>query len=269
MRAGARQFNSSSVTDYIRALLLAAPRVGPDGVRDAIDGLVHILRSVGDGGSRIAFPYAYGPVLDLIEVSGELSGIEVPEAEIRDRCGVVEDALVVAWEAIIANPVLLADFSLPPKQHPNPTLVHNWAFATRRCMARWGDGVRLAELLAQAATIPALSSRMNSGVLSASDLDQLAEGELQNLQTGSAENFYAAIGRRLHIAQDAPQDLRISLLRVLMEKCLEFGPNELDVAVFVLATPHRGEIKDQLYRCRLYKKGSARLEARFQSQSVY
>ena len=243
VRAGARQFNSSSVTDYIRALLLAAPRVGLDGVRDAIDGLVHILRSVGSGGSRIAFPYAYGPVLDLIEVSDDLPGIKIPDSEIRDLCVMVEDALIVAWEAIIADPVLLADFSLPPKQHPNPTLVHNWAFATRRFIARWGDGVRLAELLEQAATIPVLSSRMNSGVLSASDLDQLAEGELQNLQTESAESFYAAIGRRLHIAQDAPRELRISLLRVLIEKCLEFGPNDLDVAVFMLATPYRTDLE--------------------------
>jgi hypothetical protein len=67
VRRKAAGINSSDVVDNIQALLLAPAVSGNDGVKDALNGLTMILSSAVGPHQSIALPYAYAPLLLLVD----------------------------------------------------------------------------------------------------------------------------------------------------------------------------------------------------------
>jgi len=246
VRAGLIELNSSAITDFVRALIVSARYAGPEPVREAIGCLITILRSPADGRKSMGFPYAYAPLLDLLSAKNDLSEAGLTDSDVAGALSSIGDALVIAWGKIVEQPQLLAAFSFSSDRPPDPTLVHNWTFATKRYLAEIGDRQDLASLLSRAYHEPSLSAAMRLGSATAAKFDELEKGEIDGIVTEDEATFYASVGRRLQIAASASDELRLCILQRLLDRCLQLGPNALDVSVFVAATPLRGQLKADL-----------------------
>jgi hypothetical protein len=231
------EINSTRVTESIFALLLAPTVSGDDGVKDAIDGLIRVLRSVsGDGTRSPGLPYAYDCVLLLSESVDKLRSVMSRHEAWYE--GAI-DRLVVCisdlWMAAQNNPLIFAPFSFPPRSRPDPILVHNWAFASLRLAETVPADNRIGSALSSAATrselvAPIGLARAARALARSSDFVDVTA-----VRGAGREEFYLALGRRLvqletKTAEDAPE-----LCAALVEKCLQFGPRELDASVFLAA----------------------------------
>lgn len=247
----------SNSGDYINALLAAGSRVGPGTTEEALNALGAVLRSPAEGHRAASFAYAYNPVLYLArrrDRIGESSGLT--EGTFQSALDELGAALVVAWDSILAQPLLLRGLSIPPETRPNTTLVHNWGVATREFAKCVGQRGSLLERLALAEAHPELAHEIRRARVFWFDQDA---PDLSEIRGEPTDIFYGAIGHRLSLYWQMPESQRGPLLFSLIERCVTAGPNLLDAAVWTAAL-HAG-IDGQIGRAEL-RDYVARADAR-------
>ena len=127
---------------------------------------------------------------------------------------------------------------VPPATRPNPTIIHNWAFASLRLAASLEREPEIVSALELAATEPEFAGPI---ALARTTLASISIGEMAgslNIEGIRAENrdtFYTALGARLVLVQKLPPQEVTDICKALLDQCFLYGPRELDAAVFLLA----------------------------------
>lgn len=252
-RKSALQISSSNVSDSIEALLIAPALSGRDGLLDALEGLQRVIASARSKRASLGLAFAYDPILDLCSYAEDIRREIGDETEWRRRLDGLATALADLWEAACTHPVLLAPFSLPPPTRPEPTIVHNWAFATQRFASAFGYAPRLGGLLAGAEKVAELAESVrlarateaiSSGVAPAPPRSAVDDARAEN-----RDGFYNALGRWLVLLQDLPDNEGNELADALFLQVLRYGPRPIDAAV-LLEAKRRG-CRDHTWRARL------------------
>lgn len=200
----------------------------------AIESLVALLESR-TRNAPPAFPYAYAPVLDLLQRGDAIiSGAGFSRAEFQERLAKVSQGLVTAWGGIADEPRRLAAFSIPPSKTPDPTLVHNWAYITLEVIKETTDGSALSAALVRAEQIPELSGRIQ--LAQAINAPDFLGAEMDSaFRKESSDVFYQALGHRLNLVRESEPTEGRRIVEALLSEVLRRGPRELDLAVFVAA----------------------------------
>jgi hypothetical protein len=236
VRQRAQNDNSSAVTGDIAALFSAPRLVGPEGIHDAVRGLVRILDSAHRGRRAISLAFAYQPLLTLshnledIERDAGLSG-----EEFSTILKQVADALTGFWKAGAHNPLVFAPFAIPEPTAPSATIVHNWTFVSLEFARRANLFEPIDGSIAAAAQRPELCEAIAVARAVRSTAGDPIQVEPNDIAAEGKEQFYAAIGSRLaHLSRRSGDDI-VPILEALLDQCLRLGPNGLDSSVMLLA----------------------------------
>jgi hypothetical protein len=239
-RQQALETRSSRVTEAIYALLLAPVVSGYDGIRDALEGLRLVLKSVDSERESIGLHGAYDPVLLLVEREAEIRNVlSGREDWFQGKLLEIGELIAHLWEVSVDRPLLFASFSFPPKNKANAVIIHNWAFATMR-FAELTSTSRMEAALTLASTNLELLGPINLARAGKSAEKPLPGPWVEAVRSDDREAFYAALGRRLaslSTSQDEAAETE-EMWGVLLEGCLRFGPRELDAAVLLGAARH-------------------------------
>jgi hypothetical protein len=239
VRKKSKEINASNANDNIRALLLAPSVTGRDGVTDALAALRQILESATSGHPSIALPYAYAPVLLLAaehrRIANELS---IAPATFQEELTAIFDLVVELWRLAEDRPMLFAQFAFPPATRPNPTIIHNWAFASVQLAASLERDPEIVSALELAAKEPAFAAPI---ALARTTLASISIGEMagslniDGIRSENRDTFYTALGPRLVLVQKLPPREATDICKALLDQCFLYGPRELDAAVFLIA----------------------------------
>jgi len=238
VREHALQSNSTAAVGNIQALLVSPAISGIKGIKDALRGLVSIITPVNGRYTSLSLANAYAPFMLLANIQKDLAEqLPVGIEELRSWLVPMIDPIVELWRRAIDRPSVFAPFSLPAATVPNPTIVHNWAFASlifAGSLDRSGEvNAALSAAMAQPALRdPIVLAQATRSTAKVSDVSIDPEG----IRTESREGFYSALGRRLFILQRmAATESERKLCGALLYQCLRQGPRALDAAVILAA----------------------------------
>ena len=242
VRKQALTVNASNSMNNICALLLASSAAGRAGIEDALEAIRLTLETA--LGSRpnvsMSLPIAYNAFMILADRPDQIANdILMDVAKFRERLNVLLDLIFKVWDAAKNNPLIFAQFSIPPPTKADAIVVHNWAFGSIALAKSLGQFERMQSALDLAAEVPPFKDP-----IAAARAVRLASGERGTLKPAvirseSAGAFYAALGQRLIFLSDVASDEREGILEALLDQCLRFGPNGLDAAVFLAAGESR------------------------------
>jgi hypothetical protein len=228
--------NSSAAVEQIMALLVAPTITGVAGIRDAIDALLLILDSASVAKPRISFSMAFRPVLLLadrrLSLAAELS---ISDSELDSMIRPLGAALLRMWYKAYDVPAIFAGFAIPSRSTPNPTVVHNWTFASIGFAHSFDLTKEMEAAIAGAARNPVLETPISIARairITAGDREPF---DLSSIRAEKKEAFYAALGQRLVLLSAMSRDASWNIVTVLFEQCLRFGPKGLDAGIFGLA----------------------------------
>jgi len=257
VRKQALTVNASNSMNNICALLLASSVTGKDGIEDALEAIRLILESA--VGPRphvsLSFPIAYNAFIILAERQEKIaSDILISVDKFREKLDPLMDLIFKVWNVAKNNPLIFAQFSLPPPTKPDPVLIHNWAFGSIALAKSLGKFERMQSALDVAAEVSSLKDS-----IAAARAVRLASGEQGTLdpaviRSESTGAFYGALGQRLIFLRDAAPDVREKIIEALLDQCLRFGPNGLDAAVFLAAGEPRISNRRSSPTCNDYLK---------------
>lgn len=235
VRSCASTTSASNAVYNINALLLAPAAAGRDGVADALDALIRILKSALSEHPGISFAHAY-ETLNLLADRQEriAAAISMESGEFRSRLESILSLIVEIWKVAAGRPMLFASFSIPPATKPNPAIIHNWAYASIYFGQSLDQRPVILAALDAAAVQPALRDP-----IALARATRLAAGDPEDFDSSSirSENrdtFYAALGQRLVLLRRVMEQPRKDIVQALLDQCLRQGPNGLDAAVFLL-----------------------------------
>jgi len=230
------QSNSTSAVENIQALLIAPTISGRDGVRDALTGLAHILRSANESRSSLALPAAYATLLLLANQQKKIADeLSLDLNEFRSLLSPLIPLVANLWIQAKDRPLLFAPFSLPPATVPNPVIVHNWAYASLIFAESLEQGDNILGALTTAMTQPMLKNSIALARATRSVADKSIKIDPEEIQKEDRDTFYSVLGRRLVVLQRLDDEHGREVCRALIDQCFRLGPRELDAAVFLSA----------------------------------
>jgi hypothetical protein len=236
IRAQARQINSSATVSNILALLEAPAIVKQAGVNDAINSTLLILKSAADAKPTISFSSAYQTLLLLPRRSEAIAqALGLSEVEFAKMLEPLISPLLQLWMTAAEKPHIFAGFSIPQRTVPNPTLVHNWTFASIGLARMLNQEQALAVAMESAGRNPLLETSIMVARAIRTGAGDPVEFDLDAIKKEKREAFYPALGQRLVSLYSLPSDTRNAIITCLLQQCFYLGPNALDAGVFVAA----------------------------------
>jgi hypothetical protein len=163
--------------------------------------------------------------------------LSVGREELRSWLVPMVDPIVELWRQAVDRPAGFAPFSLPAATIPNPTIVHNWAFASLMFAASLGRSEEVNAALSAAMAQPALRYPIVLAQATRSTAkDNNISIDPEGIRMESREGFYSALGRRLFVLQRmAGDEFERQLCGALLHQCVRQGPRVLDAAVILAA----------------------------------
>lgn len=239
IRKHAAQINSTATTGNIMALLVAPAVAKQEGVREAINALHAILRSASTGNTAISFAAAYHPLMYLTEHRSDIArDLGFSEEEVTAMVAPLLDTLVKVWQKVPENPLVFSGFAIPPPSIPNPTLVHNWTFASIGFARSLGQADAMAVAMKAAMHHKQLETPMSVARAIRVTAGDIEPFDLQSLRAEKREAFYAALGQRLVLLRALPTETSAEVVNIFLEQCCRLGPKGLDAGVFATALEH-------------------------------
>lgn len=232
----AKMLNSSASQANIQALLGAPTVSGLQGVLVALESLREILQSAESTHHNISLPTAYYPLLQIaVEHDRIAAGIGVSNEEFLNMLAPLGDFLEELWTHTASDLSIFVPFAIPPNQVPNPVAVHNWTFVSLEFARLLGKETTIECLIDSAAqSQPSIAK----AIARAKAIQALSSGDEDfdetKIKTEGKEIFYLYLGSRLSQV-DGSSDEGREQCRLLMQMCLKHGPNDLDMAAFILA----------------------------------
>ncbi len=230
----ARMVNSSASLGNIQALLSVPTISGLSGVRTALGSLDEILKSADR--NTISLPMAYSSLMQIANEHNEIAaGVGIPDSEFLEMLMPVIGPLQNLWARAAESPQLFVPFSIPRNEVPNLVLVHNWTFASLYFARLLGEEAAIADAIDAAAKAQPTIAK---AVARAKAIQALASDDVDfdetSVSTDPREVFYLKLGVRIS-QLDIATDERERRCQLLMRMCLQHGPNDLDMAIFVKA----------------------------------
>jgi hypothetical protein len=236
LRRRAHEIRSSAVVGPIAALLEAPALSKREGVDDAIEGLTEIMRTASTPKPSLGLATAYEALLQLVRSQETLFQVlGLTDAEWKRMLEPVTATLLDVWHAATGNPALLANFSIPFPTAANPTIVHNWTFASLAFGEAVGELPRIETALALASVNPELRTNIAIARAIRMPADYRPTLAPEAILEESREPFYAALGQRLALLASEAPDRQPALLAALLKQCLRHGPEGLDAGVLAVA----------------------------------
>lgn len=238
VREHALQSNSTAAVGNIQALLVSPAISGIKGIKDALRGLASIITPVNGRYTSLSLANAYAPFMLLANIQEDLAEqLPVGIEELRSWLVPMIDPIVELWRRAIDRPAVFSPFSLPAATVPNPTIVHNWAFASLMFAGSLDRSGEVNAALSAAMAQPALRDPI---VLAHATRSTAKDGNVsidpEGIRMESREGFYSALGRRLFVLQRmAGNEFERQLCGALLYQCLRQGPRALDAAVILAA----------------------------------
>lgn len=232
----AEMVNNSASPIHIQALLGLPAISGLDGVKIALASLGEILKSAASFRYNVSLAIAYYPLLQISSEHDEIAkGIGISNEEFLTMLEPLNSLVKDLWRHAAEDPKLFASFSIPPKQVPNPVTVHNWTFVSIQFAQLFGDVAAVEAAIDSAARA---QPSIQKAVARAKAIKALSAGEEifdeEKVKSDGKDAFYLSIGSRLSQV-DASTDEGRARCRLLLQMCLQHGPTELDMAIFVQA----------------------------------
>jgi hypothetical protein len=229
--------NSSGTAGDIQALLLSPAISGINGVRAALNAFKKIVCSSEANRPSIALPYCYAPLQMLVDRQQAFADeLAMPRSDIDQMWGDIYQDVITLWDQIRAKPALLAAFSIPPVEKPDPVLVHNWTFASVRFAESLGKRDEMVYAVQRAGQEEALRNAIKLALVIGATLDSDVAIAPEEIGGEAVDVFYAGLGRRLILLETLERPAGMELCRSLLQQCLRFGPRGLDAAVLVYAS---------------------------------
>lgn len=236
VRQGALRLNASSVTEYIRALLVSPVLSGVAGICDAFTGLRRIAQSAKSSRFSMGIAHLDDPLLLLVEQLGAIRDVVPTDRRWCDlHLEALEGALVEMWGVSVEKPLIFAPFAIPSRAAPSTTVVHNLAFASLRFARAIGSEGGIRSALAAASTNPQLRDAIELAYATHAAGLEHAESNADLPVDESRESFYNALGRRLTQLQRLPSELAPEFCRRLIDGCIRLGPESADAAILLCA----------------------------------
>ena len=236
VRRMSQQTNSSNVTACIHALLLAPALSGQDGVRDALDGLERVISSASGKAPSMGLPLAYDPLLLLAARKREIAeDLSLSPTRFHEWLEPLLARVIDLWSAGKENPLIFSAFSLPPATRPNPTIVHNWAYASLAFAAALGREDEVQTALVGAMAQPALADSVALARATRSVAGDADAVDATAIRGEKRDTFYSALGARLVALQRFEEVRAREICLSLLDQCFRFGPKPTDAAVFLAA----------------------------------
>jgi hypothetical protein len=244
VRNKAKTTNASDSVNNIRALLICPAVSGAAGVRDALQALETVFRSALIGRPSLSFSASYEGLLLLAERFSQIAEALALRPEVfRTWLQPLLAAVTQVWIKAKDDPMIFAQFSLPPQTKPNAVVVHNWAFASisfAKVLGREGEILQVLAVAAEQSQLTGSIAKARASRLAAGDFEEI---DAATILAENRETFYAALGQRLVRVRRMTQNEPI--VRAFLDQCLRYGPNGLDAAVLLLAEDLKlGETKD-------------------------
>lgn len=234
LRQRSLQSKSSDAVANIQALLIAPTISGRDGVSDALAGIVNILKSAAESRPSIALPEAYLSLLLLANQQKRMADeLAVGPDEFRSWLTPLISLVAKLWIQAKDRPLLFAPFSLPPATAPNPTIIHNWAFASMVFAESLGHGKEISDALTDALTQPALQNSIVLARATRSVANETIEVDPEEIRKENRDTFYSALGRRLVVVEKLDVERGRVVCAALLDQCFRHGPRALDAAIFL------------------------------------
>lgn len=258
-----QQTNSSASLAAIQALLVAPRLAGGRALEAALGGLEEILTIKNANRPSLILNDAYYPVIDLSKNKAEVGEmLGLTEEALRERMRPLATRICNIWKTATNATTIFSRFSIPPSNEADPTIVHNWSFAS----LAFGNAFDFRDEIDQAMA----TARQHRDLQKPMDVARVvfAAGRRQEdmsffEQTEStAEAFYAGLGTRLLLVATYEPEKRGKALNDLLETCFKFGPDGQDVAVLLMANEFGVKRADsnmtRAYREKLLKSRSLR-----------
>jgi hypothetical protein len=235
LKARALQTNSSSSIGAIQALLIAPHFAGSEAVNAALEGLSAVLTIRNPKRPSLIFNEAYYPLIDLARNKNEvIEVLNVTAERLREQLRPLAEKICDVWKAAAGSSVIFSTFSIPQSNEPNPTIVHNWTFASFAFGRAYDFTSEIEEAIAAA--------RQNRDIRKSIDVARVvfAAGKPHDMSLmesieSSPESFYSGLGTWLLAVKSYAGNERKAALRNLIESCFKFGPDGQDIAVLLLA----------------------------------
>ncbi len=235
VRKKAKTIQASNAIDNVQALLSCPAVAGVDGIRDAVESLQWSIDSAVTGRISMAFPFAYAAVQMLsTQFSHIVEALSVRPEDVRAWIGVLFDPIVKVWLRAKENPMMFAQFSLPPATKPSEVVVHNWAFASISLAKLLGREDEILQALNTAAENLQISNSIAMARAVRLAGDDFRDMDPAAIRAENRETFYAVLGQRLVRAKSSTN--ADAIVEALLEQCLRHGPDGLDAAVLMLAS---------------------------------
>jgi len=246
--------DSSETSNNIVALLNSPDVAGADGVLDALNALSKIVSSAQKNFPNISFAFAYDPIVTLTRRENAIVQVVGHEA-LRPKIDDLFDAVCKVWEIAASRPAIFAAFSIPKRETPDPTIVHNWTFASIALAKIVGRHDELVASMMLAAQVPALKDSIALGRVSRITAGDPEPFDAVAISLENRETFYGGLGQRMLILRDLSQGRQEEVLRTLLNQCFRLGPNGLDSALFskaldlsIIVTPDAQPCADYIKR---------------------
>ena len=265
LRRRAGEISSSRAADDILALLVAPAFSEAEGVRDALQALHAVLSSAAAGTPSISFSRAYLPLMEITKNRETVTAAtSMPVDDITAILGGLLTTLLGVWARATTAPSIFAGFAIPPRTKPNPTLVHNWTFASISLARALDQEAAMVEAL----DVASLQSELEAPISLARALRVTAGDpetfDAERIRGETREAFYAALGQRLVLLGALPHAAGEHAAELLLEQCFRLGPRGLDAGVFAVACnlvsfPTTSSAEAEAYRRRLDNHPDIRL----------
>lgn len=236
LQQGAGKLNSSNVSSQVLALLLAPSLSGEAGTHQALQAIVAILASVGDGQHpSLGVTTVYKPLLEFCRRLPELRERWPTAQWLADDLSRIGDELGRFWATASAKPIVLAGWGFPPPVRPEDVVVHNCAYATLQFGIATGGAPRMIDSLETARSEASLRTGITRAFATlATNTDQPeVRIAFDGIEEDGRDMFYGALGGRLAALESLPADEKHQACARLLSRCLELGPSPGDAAVFV------------------------------------
>ncbi|WP_373046402.1 hypothetical protein [Vulgatibacter sp.] len=235
--------NSSDLVNNILALLIAPAAVGREGLVAALGAFSSLVQSVSNQDTSLSFPHGFRVLLWLSE-HWESIGRYLASGELEKWGAQLGADLVGLWDNAVQRPLMFRVFALPVHTEPSHAVVHNWAVSSLRFAHAVGCSAEVAAAVERAALNEQLTAAIRQGQANV-DLrldttrtdSQITPSIVANIQQVTrASVYYRLVGSALALlAAKADENFKRRLCSILVERSLEFGPNQLDLGVFVAA----------------------------------
>ena len=198
VKAEADQTNASNTLYNVNALLYGSKLSGRDGVLVALNSFLRVLNSAKSERPSIGLAFGYETLILLSQRRDRIEAeTSIDSSLLVAKFDEILNCLKTLWSVAKKKPVVFAPFSFPPAIRPDPTYVHNWAYASLQFAASLGELESIQGVLRDAEEQELLREPINMGRARYTAGSGTESYDFATIVAETAEAFYAVLSKVL------------------------------------------------------------------------